>query len=109
MNKFYFAFILIASLIFWQSCKKDKDKRPNCERNKFGKVVFKHFDPACIGLVYYVVDKEVYKKGFCNDFANTLDSVNVGQRIVEVQNSSRRIIFSDTVEVRLCNSILVEW
>jgi hypothetical protein len=56
-----------------------------------------------------LVDKKVYKRGFCNDFAISLDSVNIGERVVEVQNNQRRTIFIDTVIVPQCNNILVDW
>ena len=109
MRNYFIACLLLLSFFILHACKKEEDNRLGCEKNKFGKVVFNHFDPSCLGIVYYLVDKEVYKKGFCNDFAVSLDSVNIGERVVEVQNNNRRTLFIDTVIVPQCNNVLVDW
>ena len=109
MRNYFIAFFIMFAFLFLQACKKEQDNRPRCEKNKFGKVIFNHFDPSCLGIVYYLVDKEVYKKGFCNDFAISLDSINIGERVVEVQNNQRRTLFIDTIIVPQCNNVLVDW
>ena len=109
MRGYFIVCILLFAFFLLHSCKKEQDNRPGCEKNKFGKVVFNHFDPSCLGIVYYLVDKEVYKKGFCNDFAISLDSINIGERVVEVQNNHRRTLFIDTIIVPQCNNVLVDW
>ena len=102
MRGYFIVCILLFAFFLLHSCKKEQDNRPGCEKNKFGKVVFNHFDPSCLGIVYYLVDKEVRP---------TLDAktASIGERVVEVQNNQRRTLFIDTIIVPQCNNVLVDW
>ena len=96
------------SVLFLYSCKQEEAVN-DCERLQYGKIIMNHFDPACFGKVYYLVDNKTKKQGFCNDFAVELDSIDAGIRIVEVQNGTRNQIFIDTIEIETCNNIVVNW
>lgn len=107
-NLVLFVAICSFSILLAFSCKQEEALN-DCERLQYGKIIMNHFDPACLGKVYYLVDHKTEKQGFCNDFAVELDSIDVGTRIVEVQNGSRNQIFIDTIEVEVCNNIVVNW